>query len=85
MSDEPKPRATDEQLTHLATWDHVPAVQLAAQELLSRRARDRADSRRAGQLRKLRWSIEHVLTKLGFANRSQIATWVAAEMSTAGE
>lgn len=71
MSDDRKPYCSDEGLALIASGADVPsghvsraAIRLAAQELISRRSRDRSDSRRAQQLRKLRWAAEHILTKL---------------------
>jgi DNA-binding CsgD family transcriptional regulator len=75
----------------LSTLDVAPADPLTARErqVAVLVAKGRTNREIAAELvlseRTAQNHVQHVLTKLGFANRSQIATWVAAEMSTAGE
>jgi hypothetical protein len=74
MSDEN--RASDEQLIEIARGAPLPnttptlnLIQSIAAELLHHRRRARADSRRAEQVKKLRWSVENTLTKVEHLSR----------------
>jgi hypothetical protein len=71
---EPRPfedRATDDQLTSIANGTRIPnthdgekLVESMAVELIQTRRRNRADNRRAEQIKKLRWAAENTLSKI---------------------
>jgi len=64
VSEDPKPRCTDQQLDQITNTGADVWVRAAAAELIARRARDRHDSRMAEQLKKMRWNAELILVKL---------------------
>lgn len=62
---------TDEQIIAIVRGDLLPnndhtwsLIRSMAEQLLKHRRRARGDSRRGEQFRKLRWSVEHVMTKM---------------------
>lgn len=69
MANEPAPkRATDEQLITIIRSGHLTGLGVnvadLADELLHCRRAMRADSRRAQQLRRLRWTVEACIMKV---------------------
>jgi len=68
MDDDPmKTGVSDEQLIAIARGELDPIPEFCksmADQLLKHRRRLRHDSRRAEQIKKLRWGIEHILSKM---------------------
>ncbi len=62
MSDES--RCTDDDLRAVAALNDSQTARAAAAELLAIRAERRRDSRRAEQVRKLRWAVENAIAKI---------------------
>jgi len=57
-------RATDDDLRAVIEGNPDPRARLAAEELLELRSARRRDSRRAEQVRRLRWTIENSIMKI---------------------
>jgi len=57
-------RCTDDELREIASNNLDQRVRSAATELLTIRTARRHDSRRAEQIKKLRWVIENAITKI---------------------
>ena len=81
MSESPQLRAlTDPELAEVVRTGVMPRdaiLQDLAFELVRARQRLRGESRKAEQLRKLRWNVEHLLTKI-----EEIATQDATQNAT---
>lgn len=74
-------RCTDDDLRAVVASNPDPRARTAAAELLAIRAERRADSRRAQQLKRVRWVAENLLTKVeGLGER-----WGAEGMATGVE
>ena len=57
-------RCTDDDLRAVESSNPDPRARSAAGELLAIRAERRRDSRRAEQVKKLRWAVENAITKI---------------------
>lgn len=80
-------RVTDEQLVEIARRGGATAAMVGdiAVELLAARKRSRADSRRAEQIRKLRWAAENTLAKIESLATADLELIAAQERAEAAE
>lgn len=79
MSDDS--RCTDDELRAIVERTHDPLVRSAVAELLAIRSERRRDSRRAEQIRRMRWVTENQLTKLEVLAKN----WGEEEMAKSEE